>query len=214
MTYLHISKWYMYTVLGALSCKHYWLLPWLRYSYFTLFPSSPTHPPNTIFVNFESKFAKFYLLISMYIIMCALDVFYLSLQIFASLTLPSPYPPASLTLPSPYPPASLTLPSCFPHPTLLLKKAVRTTSAGFLWPLGSVGLASGICSRRWERVKEGVRSGYFFPWVLPFKVSSGQMCSSARSHWTSWWPAPHDSFQFPLTSPSPCFFGPRGDGIC
>lgn len=80
--------------------------------------------------------------------------------------------------------------SLLPHPTLLLKKAVWTTSTGFLWPLGSVGLASGICSRRWEGGKERVRSGYLFPWLLPFEVSSGQMCSSARSHCTSWWPTP------------------------
>ena len=96
---------------------------------------------------------------------------------------------------------------CFPHPTLPAQES-------FLWPLASVGLAIGICCRRWEGVKEGVRSGYFLPWLLRFKMSSGQMCSSGRSHWTSRWPTPRDCFQFPLTSPSACFFGPRGDGIC
>lgn len=185
MTYLHISKGYMYTVLGAISCKHYWLLPWLRYSYFTLY-SLFSHPSSKYY------FCKFWVKICKILPVDQYVYHYVCSRCL-------PFVPPNL---------------CFPHPTLLLKKAVRTTSAGFLWPLGSVGLASGICSRRWERVKEGVRSGYFFPWVLPFKVSSGQMCSSARSHWTSWWPAPHNSFQFPLTSPSPCFFGPRGDGIC
>ena len=96
----------------------------------------------------------------------------------------------------------------------LLPSPYTPAQESFLWPLASVGLAIGICSRRWEGVKEGVRSGYFLPWLLPFKMSSGQMCSSGRSHWTSWWPTPHSCFQFPLPSPSACFFGPRGDGIC
>lgn len=67
----------------------------------------------------------------------------------------------------------------------------------WIWPVG-------ICSRRWE---EGVSSGYLFPWVPPFKASSGQVCSSTKSHCTSRWPTPRDSFQFPLTYPSPYLLG-------
>lgn len=80
--------------------------------------------------------------------MCALDVFHLSLQIFASLTLPS-------------------CSSCMDYISGL------PVTSGIYW-FGQWYPGDG-------RVKEGVRSGYFFPWLLPFKVSSGQMCSSAKS---------------------------------
>lgn len=64
--------------------------------------------------------------------MCALDVFHLSLQIFASLTLPS---------------CSRKL------------YGLHQWASCDLWDL----LVWPVVSRRWERVKEGVRSGYFFP---------------------------------------------------
>lgn len=90
MTYLHISKWYMYTVLGAISCKHYWLLPWLRYSYFTLY-SLFSHPSSKYyFCKFWVKICNI-LPVDQYVYHCVCSR---CLPFAPPNLLPSAYPPA------------------------------------------------------------------------------------------------------------------------
>lgn len=71
----------------------------------------------------------------------------------------------------------------------------------------------GICSRRWEGRRKGRKvggQGIYSLCCLPSGPLQVNCVPQPKVPAPPSWPTACDSFQFPLTSPSPCPFGPDG----